>query len=422
MENYRPRIVDSLLTLRLKCMGAVLIEGPKWCGKTTTAEQQAASVIRLQDPDRRMQYEAAIKSKPSILLKGDTPRLVDEWQIYPVLWDSVRTVVDQRGLPGQFILTGSNSVDRSQIMHSGTGRITHLKMLPMSLYESGESNGAVSLKQLFDNPDVDFDGETSDLSVEDIVFAACRGGWPASLNFTDREAQLFTAKSYVDSVCNMDAGSVDGVRRDPLLVRRILQSYSRNVSTLAKKSVIYSDVNGSIGCSVNTLTDYLYVLQRLFVIEDLPAWSPSIRSASSMRAGVKRQLVDPSIAVASLGLSYEALMQDLNTFGFIFETLCCRDLKSYSAGLGGSLSYYHDRYGLEADAVLHIDDGRYALVEFKLGSAGVDEGAKHLLEIKRLVDKAGIQKPSFMMVLTGGELCYRRNDGVYVVSVGCLKD
>jgi predicted AAA+ superfamily ATPase len=428
METYLPRITDRRLQELLQCIGAVLIEGPKWCGKTTTAEQQAASVIRLQDPDLRIQIESAIKTKPSILLQGENPRLIDEWQMYPILWDSVRTVVDQRARPGQFILTGSNSVDHNKIMHSGTGRIARLKMYPMSLFESRESCGKISLSELFANPNMEIDGITSPMSVEDIIFASCRGGWQATLQFSETPAQLFTANTYIDSLCSVDSSSIDGVRRDPMLMRYILRSYARNVSTLSKKNVLLSDIQENISCSERTLDDYLSVLRQLFVIEELPAWNPSIRSASAIRSGVKRQFVDPSIAVAALELSPAMLLNDLNTFGFIFETLCCRDLRIYSSALGGHLSYYRDRYGLEADAVMHLSDGRYALFEFKLGSAQVDDGAKHLLEISRLVEatvskgKSKMRNADLCIVITGGEYAHRRDDGVLVIPIGCLKD
>lgn len=428
MENYRQRIADKILSEHLSCIGAVLIEGPKWCGKTTTALQQSSSVVQLQDPDKRAQYDSAISTKPSLLLVGQPPLLIDEWQMYPILWDAVRTEVDRRSVPGQFILTGSNSVNRDQIMHSGTGRISRLRMLPMSLYESGESSGEISLKALFDNPEMNIDGCISKLTVEDLVFASCRGGWPGALAFNDRKAQLFIAKTYLDSICSEDAYTIDGVRRDPLIVRAILRSYARNVSTLAKRSALLLDIRESTSCSDGTLVDYLEVLKRLFVIDDIPAWNPSIRSASAIRAGEKRQFVDPSIAIAALNLGPEALLNDLNTFGFIFETLCSRDLKVYSSAAHGQLSYYHDRYGLEADAVLHLDDGRYALIEFKLGSKQIDDGAKHLLEIVQLIDKANVsskvrvRKPDLLMVITGGQMAYRRSDGVLVIPISCLKD
>lgn len=427
--DYFPRIADDQLTLKLKAFGAVQIKGPKWCGKTTTATMQAASVIKMQDPDMREGYLSTARSKPSLLLKGAVPRLIDEWQTAPVIWDAVRHAVDERGDKGQFILTGSTVIDDEQIMHSGTGRITTLTMYPMSLFESGESNGRISLKALFDNTDTDIDGLTSTLSVEQLIFAACRGGWPAALNVTDNEAQLMIAQDYVDIICTDDISRVDKVRRNPALARLVLRSYARNVCTLAKKSVMLKDLTGEMETmSMTTLDDYITALERLFVISDVPAWCPSIRSATVIRSGKKRCLADPSIVAAALGLSPRNLELDLRTFGFIFECLCLRDLRIYSQGLGGSLSYYHDRYGLEADAVLHLRDGRYALIECKLGSCDIDEGASHLLQLKRLIrehnakeKQTTIREPDLLIVLTGGEMAYRRPDGVLVIPIATLR-
>lgn len=432
--DYLKRTADELLSLQLASAGAVLIEGPKWCGKTTTAEQQANSIIRLQDPDMRSKYQATIAVKPSLLLAGDTPRLIDEWQEAPVLWDSVRTTVDKRNEFGQFILTGSNSIDlqkrKEHIKHSGSGRIAKMQMLPMSLYESLESNGKISIKELFDVPNLDIDGITSDMSIEELIFAACRGGWPASLNAKFDKAKLQIAKNYVRSVCDTDISTIDGVNRDERVATSILRSYARNISTLAKKNVIFKDVNEHLeGISDTTFETYLDALQRLFVIQDIEAWSPAIRSATSIRRSPKREFVDPSIAVAALGLSPTALYTDLRTFGFLFECMAIRDLKAYSLPLGSSISYYHDRYDLEADAVLHLEDGRYALIEFKLGSREIEEGAEHLKEIKRLVqehnkDKGQIKlrEPDLMLVITGGEMAYTRQDDVKIIPLACLKD
>lgn len=432
--DYLKRTADEYLSLQLASSGAVLIEGPKWCGKTTTAEQQANSVIRLQDPDMRDKYQATIAVKPSLLLAGATPRLIDEWQEAPVLWDAVRTMVDNRNEFGQFILTGSNSIDpqkrKEVIRHSGSGRIAKMQMLPMSLYESLESNGRISLKELFDRSDLDIDGITSDMSVEELIFVACRGGWPASLTAKFDKARLQVAKNYVHSVCDTDISTIDGVIRSEKIANAILQSYARNISTLAKKSVVFKDVNEHLeGISDTSFDIYLDAFQRLFVIQDVEAWSPAIRSASAIRRGAKREFVDPSIAVAALGLSPEALYTDLKTFGFLFECMAIRDLKAYSLSLGGSISYYHDRYDLEADAVLHLEDGRYALIEFKLGSREIEEGAEHLKEIRRLVQdhnkaekQIRLREPDLMIVITGGEMAYTRPDGVKVIPLACLKD
>lgn len=428
--KYLHRIADETLDLRLEAFGAVQITGPKWCGKTTTAERKAASVIKMQDPDRREGYLATARTKPSLLLKGDTPRLIDEWQVAPVIWDAVRHAVDERSEKGQFILTGSTVVDDEQIMHTGTGRITKMAMYPMSLYESLESNGSVSLRRLFDEPDYDIDGSMSGLSIENLIFAACRGGWPASLDEISNAAKLLIAKDYVDIICSEDISRVDKVKRNPSLARLILRSYARNICTLAKKTSMLADVAEEMeSTSMPTFDDYVGALEKLFVINDIEAWSPAIRSKTVIRTGKKRCFTDPSIAVAALGASPQSLELDLKTFGFIFECLCFRDLRVYSQALGGRLSYYHDRLGLEADSVLHLDDGRYALIECKLGSNEIEEGAKHLLEIKRLVaEKNKIEKqmrlrePDLLIVLTGGEMAYTREDGVKIVPIGCLRD
>jgi len=427
--DYMPRIVDKLLEERLTAVGAVLIAGPKWCGKTTTAEQQAKSVLKLQDPDKTKGYLATAGVKPSLLLSGENPRLIDEWQMAPALWDAVRSAVDERGEEGLFILTGSTTVDESAIMHSGTGRISRMVMIPMSLYESRESNGKISLADLFQNPALDIDGITSDLSIEALIFAACRGGWPSSLSKKTEKAMLFEAQNYVANICDSDASTVDGVKRSPERVRAVLQSYARNISTLATDKTILEDITSNYtDISEPTLFSYLNALERLYVIADVPAWCPSIRSATSIRSSKKKEFVDPSIATAAFALSPEALLQDLNTFGFLFECLCFRDLKVYSSAMGGQASYYHDRYGLEADCVLHLADGRYALIEFKLGSREIEEGAAHLTDLKMLIRKANKEKrvrlrePDLLMVITGGEMAYTRGDGVKIIPLGALKN
>lgn len=430
MPEYLPRIVDDELTLRLEAFGATLIVGPKWCGKTTTGEQKAKSILRMQDPDRRDGYLATAATKPSLLLKGANPRLIDEWQVAPVLWDAVRTDVDQRQEEGLFILTGSTSVDSSKIMHSGTGRISRMKMYPMSLFESKESNGEISLKSLFDHPNMDIDGIASELSVEKLIFSACRGGWPAALRRKSDAAKLMIAKDYLNNICESDISTVDGVQRNPTWTNMILRSYARNVSTLAKKTNIYRDVAANAdSMTLQTMDTYLNALEKLFVIEDVEAWCPAIRSATTIRSGKKRGFIDPSIPVAALGLTPEYFQSDLKTFGFIFECLCIRDLKVYSQALGGRVSYYHDRMDLEADAVLHLDDGRFALIEFKLGSREIEEGAKHLLQLQELIRKYNekekqvpLREPDLLMVITGGEMAYTREDGVKVVPIGTLRD
>lgn len=428
--EYFKRISDVLLRERLEALGAVLIEGPKWCGKTTTAEQQVKSIIRFQDPDERERYDGIAANRPSLFLKGDTPRLIDEWQDYPVVWDAIRLEVDKRQTPGQFILTGSNVVDQSQIRHSGTGRISRMRMLPMSLWESHESNGEVSLRELFNNPNMDIEA-VSQLSIDDLIYAVCRGGWPAAVIAQNHTHALSVARDYVQSVCDSDISRVDKTQRNPKLARQILRSYARNISTLAKASVILQDVIASenIECSRPTFDDYVSALEKLFVIQDMDAWCPAIRSKTAIRSGAKRAFCDPSIAVALLGLTPESMQTEFKTLGFIFEQLCIRDLKAYTSGLYSDVAYYNDRYGLEADVVLHLDDGRYALIECKLGSREIENGAAHLLELQRLIREHNlvekqmpIREPDLLIVLTGGQYGYRRKDGVYIIPIGSLKD
>lgn len=436
--EYLSRIADEQLALRLEAFGAVQVKGPKWCGKTTTAERQAKSVIKLQDPDRRDGYLATARTKPSILLKGETPRLIDEWQDCPVLWDAVRNAVDERRLKGQFILTGStvikdrnkNMPEEQKRMHTGTGRIATMTMYPMSLYESKESSGEISFLELFNDKDLDIDGITSRLSIEELIMLACRGGWPDSLNVMNDKAKLLIAKDYLNKVCEEDISRVDDVQRNAELARLILRSYARNLCTLAKKSAMLEDVKAEMETTAQaTFDDYVDVLKRLFVIEDIDAWCPAIRSASAIRSGKKRCFIDPSIAVAAMGASPKSLELDLRTFGFIFECMCIRDLRVYSQAMGGKVSYYHDRYGLEADIVLHLDNQKYALIECKLGSRDIDEGAKHLLEMQRLIRERNktekqmpLREPDLLIILTGGEFAYTREDGVKVIPLGCLKD
>lgn len=427
--SYRPRLADEQLAFKLQTFGATVVVGPKWCGKSTTALQQAKSVLWLHDPDFRATYLETASVKPSLLLRGDRPRLLDEWQDIPALWDAVRLAVDAEHGQGLFILTGSTSFNPNAVRHSGTGRISRLKMLPMSLFESGESNGMVSLRALFDNPGRDIDGVQSSLSLDELVFATCRGGWPASLNLKTDASRLALAKDYIANLCESDISSVDGIQRNPALARAILKSYARNLSTLADATSIRKDVLSTVeSCSPSTLDSYLNAFRKLFVIEDADAWCPAIRSATAIRAGKKRELADPSLAAAVLGLAPSAFALDLKTFGFFFECLVIRDLRAYSAAMGGTVSHYRDRYGLEADAVLHLDDGRYALVEAKLGGRKIDEGARHLVELRDLIRKHNqteeqvpLREPDLLLVITGTDMAYTRPNGVKVLPVGCLR-
>lgn len=387
--EYFSRVADQMLRDRLEAFGAILIEGPKWTGKTTTAEQLSKSVIKMQDPDNASEYLATASVKPSLLLKGEQPRLIDEWQDAPVIWDAVRTAVDQSGgTPGQYILTGSNTVDKTQIRHTGTGRITRMMMYPMSLWESKDSSGEVSLHELFYNPSYNIDGATSKLDIPELIRVACRGGWPATLQLSSK-ASIMIAKDYVKTVCNEDISAVDKKERNSKIATQIMRSYARNISTLAKKTNILTDVTASenIDISMDTFDDYVGALEKLFVIQDIDAWCPAIRSKSAIRSAPKRCFVDPSIAVAAMNINAEGFETQLKTFGFVFEQMCARDLRAYTTDFDSHLSYYRDRYGLEADLVLHLADGRYALIECKLGSREIDDGAKHLLEIKRLIQE-----------------------------------
>ena len=427
--EYIKRVCDSELELKLEAFGAVHIVGPKWCGKTTTAKQYAKSYIEMQDPDKRDMYMETAKIKPSNLLIGENPRLIDEWQIAPNLWDAVRVSVDRRNEDGLYILTGSNSIDKTEIMHTGTGRIDTLSMYPMSLYESGESNGKVSLTELFNNPLALEDGCESDLSIDNLIFAACRGGWPSSIFKKSDKAKLLVAQSYFEGLCREDMSNVDGVKRNETSSRLLLRSYARNISTIASNQSIINDINANTEMSESTFYDYVNVLKKLYVIQDVEAWCPAIRSKSAIQATNKREFVDPSLVVAALGVDPDYFNLDLKTFGSIFETLCVRDLKVYSAAHDGKVSYYRDRYGLEADCVLHLRDGRYALIEFKLGSSDIDDGAKHLTELEELIKQHNekekqvkLRLPDLKIVITGTQYGYKRPDGVLVVPIGCLKD
>ena len=425
--DYKKRIVDDELDLKLESFGATLIVGPKGCGKTTSAKQKAKSVVEFQDEELRENLLAVANTSPSKLLIGAKPRLFDEWQDAPKLWGAIRKSVDDTGENGLYILTGSSSKD-IQTPHTGTMRISRLKMYPMSLYESEESNGTVSLKELFDHPDR-FDGCASDLTIDGIIFAICRGGWPKSLMNKTVRSKLEVAKDLYRQTYSVDICNIDNVKRNPRWAQAILRSYSRNVCTLAESKTIFGDVKANYDMSLPTFNEYIQALEKLYIIEDIDAWCPAIRSKTAIRASKKRNLIDPSVAVAAMGLSPDYFNTDFKTLGFLFESLCLRDLKIYSATLDGSVSYYHDRYGLEADAVLHLNDGRYALIEFKLGSHEIDDGAKHLNQIEKLVKEYNekekqcpMRLPDLKLIITGTQYGYKRDDGVFVIPIGCLKD
>lgn len=420
VNNYLPRISDVLLTQKLRHSGAVLITGPKWCGKTATATIAAKSITYMQDPDRSLAYMAAADTKPSILLEGDVPHLIDEWQMAPILWDAVRFAVDQRQKSGQFILTGSAVPLDNATMHTGIGRISRLTMRTMSLYESQESNGTVSLHDLFEGKEITM--ETSNLSIEQIAFVICRGGWPASVKMTPKDA-LELSRDYVEAIIHQDISRVDGVEKNPKRVQLLLRSLARNVATIASRQTILNDIEGDeSGISIPTLDAYMNALRRIFVIEDQPAWSPSMRSKTALRTSSKRHFVDPSIATAVLRTSPKGLFEDFNTFGFLFESLCTRDMRIYAQANDGEVFHFRDKNGLEADMIVALNDGRWAAVEVKMGQKQIEEAAEHLKELERKVNDEKMGKPSFLMVLTGGEFAYKRKDGVIVVPIGCLKD
>ncbi len=417
-KRYLSRIVDRTLDAKLRYMGAVLIEGPKWCGKSWTAAQKAASILYMQDPDTRESNIGFANTAPSILLRGDTPRLIDEWQTTPQLWDAVRHAVDMRGEPGQFILTGSAVPADNAVMHTGTGRIARMRMRPMSLFESLESNGSVSLIDLFNGSDI---AGTSSLKVEDLAFVMTRGGWPASVG-RNNDA-LNYAKDYVDSVVNQDVSRVDGVEKNPNRVYSLMRSLARNVSTSVKLKTIIDDVvNDGKTISEKTLTSYLNALNRIFVTEDLPAWSPAMRSKTVLRTSPKRHFVDPSIAAVLLNASPKSLLSDFNTFGLLFESLAIRDLRVYAQANDGKVFHYRDRNDLEADAIVHLADGRWGAIEVKMGSKETEKGIENLIKVKDKVNTEKMMEPSFLMVLTAGEYAYRREDGICIVPIGCLKD
>lgn len=422
--EYKHRIADGILEKKLRSKGAVLIEGPKWCGKTTTAERQARSILYMDNPASFESNLQMAEIDPGILLEGDTPRLVDEWQLAPKLWDTVRFEVDHRHQVGQFILTGSAvPSDEESMQHSGTGRFSWLTMRPMSLYESGESNGKVSLSHLFESCENIV--ATNSLRIDDIAFLICRGGWPFACSLQG-DAALAQAFDYVDAVIKKDVSRVDGTNRNITTTRLLMRSYARNQGSQATIGTIVADMmtNDENEIGIKTAGSYLDALRKIFVIEDSEAWNPNLRSKTAIRTANTRYFIDPSIGTAVLGLGPKDLINDLNTMGLFFETLCVRDLRIFADALDGQVFHYRDKSGLECDAVIHLRNGRYGLVEIKLGGDRlINEGASNLLALVDKINTDKMKEPSFLMVLTGtGDFAYRRKDGVYVVPIGCLKD
>ena len=429
MKEYQARIADKILAEKLDAMGAVLIEGPKYCGKTTLASQQAKSILSMSDPDTMEQNIAMANTNIKLLLSGNTPRLIDEWQIAPKFWDAVRNEVDKRDEDGQFILTGS-AVPPSydEIFHTGTGRFAWLKLRTMSLWESGDSTGEVSLAKLFATGEKGYFVEgINQIELKHLAYLTCRGGWPKALNKKTEKAALQQAIEYYEAVTNFDISRVDGINRDSELTRRIMRSYARNQGSQATAKTILADIanNESTEVSENTIYNYLKALKKIFVIEDSLAWNPNLRSKSAIRTSDTRYFTDPSIATSALGLGPDDLVNDLQTFGLLFETLCIRDLRVYADALSGTVYHFRDKNGLECDAVIHLRNGKYGLIEIKLGGDKlIEEGANTLNFLADKIDTTKMKAPSFKMVLTGvGQYAYKRQqDGVYVVPIGCLKD
>ncbi len=425
--NYKSRIADEILRRELRSSGAVLVEGPKWCGKTTTSEQQAKSVNYISDPVNLNKNMILAEMDINALLEGDKPKLLDEWQIIPQVWDAVRFAVDHSKGIGQFILTGSAvppAIDQQErIHHTGTGRITKLRMRPMSLWESGESNGEVSLQNLFNNPQIPICSEAN-LTLEDIAFLICRGGWPIATTL-EKEDALETAFSYYQAVTEGDISRVDGINRSPARAKRLLRSLARHQGTQVTIAGIKADMssNDTAALDVDTVSSYINVLKKIFVIEDMEAWNPNLRSKAAIRCSDTRYFVDPSIATAALGASPADLLKDLNTMGLLFETLAVRDLRTYADELNGEVSHYRDSNGLECDAIIHLRNGQYGLIEIKLGGKNlIDDGAATLNKFASTIDTETMNMPSFKMILTAvGNLAYKRDDGIYVVPIGCLK-
>lgn len=424
VKKYKKRIADAIIAKKLKGKGAVLIEGPKWCGKTTTAEQLANSVLYMSEPDKLSQNMTMVELSPSLLLKGETPRLIDEWQIAPKLWDAIRFEVDHRDDEGQFILTGSAvPADSSSIQHTGTGRFAWVLMRPMSLFESGESNGSIRMLDLFQTPEKI--AALNEIDIEKLAFLVCRGGWPRA-SFLERDIALDQANDYYDAIVKSDISRVDGVLRNQERVKTLMRSYARNQGAQVSNSMLKADMMANDADTLNedTVMSYVNALKKIFVIEDMPAWNPNLRSKTAIRTSDTRYYIDSSIGTAALGLGPNDLIQDLETFGLMFETMCVRDLRVFADALDGTVYHYRDKSGLECDAVIHLRNGMYGLIEIKLGGdEAINHGADTLKLLRDKIDTEKMRNPSFLMVLVGvGNYAYRREDGVYVVPIGCLRD
>ncbi len=424
--KYIKRVIDKTIDIYAKAFGAIQLKGPKGCGKSRTARERSKTEIAFEDPEKRKNLLEIANINPKSFLKYEMPILFDEWQDAPTIWDMLRYECDINRHFGSFYLTGSSSKN-VETSHTGTGRIATIEMLPMSLYETKESNGLISLKELFNNPALNIDGLRSNLTIDDLKFAICRGGWPLSLDVYDKDSQLTIALSYFNQIVSTDISKIDGVKKDKSLAIKILQSYARNIGTLVKKKTIYQDVQSTMNYSADTIDSYIDKLKELYIIEDISAWFPQIRSRKSLRMSKKRMFIDPSIACAALGLNPDYFDTDYDLLGHIFESLVFRDLKVYSSAINGEMSHYHDAFDLEVDGVLHLRDGRYALIEIKLGGKGIDDGIKNLKKVKELIIEANrknevqIRVPDLMMIIYAGEFAYTKDD-IKIIPIGCLKD
>jgi predicted AAA+ superfamily ATPase len=420
-DKYLPRIPDEKLKLALATSGAVLIVGPKWCGKTRTAEETAKSILYMQDPDHTAEYKLLADTKPSKLLEGDVPRLLDEWQVAPVLWNAVRFAVDKRRAKGQFILTGSVIPPETEDMHTGTGRISRMTMRTMSLFESKESTGVISLRDLFDGK-TDMSDENP-LPIERIAYILTRGGWPEAVVEKNEKYALQMVYNYLDALANQDMSRIDNARRNPDRVFSLLRSISRNISTQANTATLLKDlISNDEGLSDKTINEYISALKKLYVLEDLPAWSPHLRSKRAIRTTAKRHFIDPSIATAVLRADTSKLLHDFNAFGYLFESLCIRDLRIYADSLDGNVYHYRDQLGFEVDAVIQRKDERWAAIEVKMGAGEIEKAAENLIKFRENIDYSKMPQPSFLMVLTATQYAFQMKNGVWVVPITCLRD
>jgi predicted AAA+ superfamily ATPase len=428
MNNYISRIMDDEIRRKLKVTGAVVIKGPKWCGKTTTAKQFVNSDIDLQSSETSNRYKKIAENDIMLLLEGNKPRLIDEWQEIPQIWNAVRTDVDKQNEPGLYILTGSTTPkdEETKQLHSGVGRMSFVEMKPMTLFETGDSNGSVSLKEIRDG-NIKLSGQTSDINYERLAYLTCRGGWPSALKL-DEDAALDVSKEYIKALTESDISRVDGRNRNPDLANHILRSYARNVSTVESDKTLFEDIQYNYGSvSESTLFEYINILKRLYVIDEVESWNPNLRSKTSIRTSPKKGFIDPSITTAAMDISPKELALDPETFGLLFENLVYRDLSVYVSKIGGYVKHYRDRYGLECDHVIHFDNGKYGLVQTKLGSSGIEQGIEKLRQLKALIieknkKRRTVKEPDFMMVINGYDMAYTTEDGILIVPVGCLRN